>query len=221
MSRTLLFDLDGTLVDSVADLSAALNHLMQSRALPRFSESETATMVGDGAAVLIERAFAARSHTPDPAALPEFLADYGANFAVQTRLYPGVAATLHKLVADGWRLAVCTNKPEAPARSLLAALGVAQMFAAIGGGDSFPVRKPDPAHLLATLAAAGGCRQRAVMAGDHANDVAAARGAGIPCIFAMWGYGPAAMAAGAAATARDVTELPAIAARLVGDKARV
>jgi phosphoglycolate phosphatase len=221
VSRTLLFDLDGTLVDSVADLSAALNRLMQSRALPPFSDSETATMVGDGAAVLIERAFAARSHTPDPTALPEFLADYGANFAVQTRLYPGVAATLHELVADGWRLAVCTNKPEAPARSLLAALGVAQMFAAIGGGDSFPVRKPDPAHLLATLAAAGGCAQRAVMAGDHANDVAAARGAGIPCIFAMWGYGPAAMAAGAAATARDVTELPAIAARLVGDKARV
>jgi phosphoglycolate phosphatase len=219
VSRTLLFDLDGTLVDSVADLSAALNRLMQSRTLPGFSESETATMVGDGAAVLIERAFAARSRTPDPAALPDFLADYGANFAVQTRLYPGVAATLRALVADGWRLAVCTNKPEAPARSLLAALGIGQMFAAIGGGDSFPVRKPDPAHLLATLAAAGGCAQRAVVAGDHANDVAAAHGAGIPCIFAMWGYGPAAMAAGAAAMARDITELPVIAARLVENEA--
>jgi phosphoglycolate phosphatase len=221
VNRTLLFDLDGTLVDSVTDLSAALNRLMQSRALSEFSDSETATMVGDGTAALIERAFAARARTPDPAALTEFLADYGANAAVATRLYPGVAATLRTLVAGGWRLAVCTNKPEVPARALLRALGVGQMFAAVGGGDSFPVRKPDPAHLLATLAAAGGCRQRAVMAGDHANDVAAARGAGVPCIFAAWGYGPIAMAAGAAAIAHDFTELPAIAGRLVGDGARI
>jgi phosphoglycolate phosphatase len=220
VSRTLLFDLDGTLVDSVTDLSAALNRLMQSRDLPKFSDSETAIMVGDGAAVLIERAFAARARTPDPTALAEFLADYGANAAVATRLYPGVATTLAALVADGWRLAVCTNKPQAPAHALLRALGIERMFAAIGGGDSFPVRKPDPAHLLATLSVAGGCRQRAVMAGDHANDVAAARGAGIPCIFAAWGYGPAAMATGAAAVARDFTELPAIAGRLVGNAAR-
>ena len=86
---------------------------------------------------------------------------------------------------------------------------------AIGGGDSFPMRKPDPRHLLATLEAAGGCRELAVMAGDHANDVAAATGAGVPCVFAAWGYGPPEMAQGAVAVAQDFTELVAIARRLL------
>ena len=215
MDRTLLLDLDGTLVDSVPDLAAALSRLMLARGLSGFSCAETAPLVGDGVAALVARAFAARHAAPDAAALADFRADYEANCAVATRPYAGVAATLHRLAADGWRLAVCTNKPEATARRLLAALGLADRFAAIGGGDSFPARKPDPAHLLATLAAAGGEPARAVMAGDHAHDVAAARGAGIPCIFARWGYGVPTMAAGAAAEADAFTELPAIAARLV------
>src|SRR5678816_2803347 len=88
-------------------------------------------------------------------------------------------------------------------------------FAAVGGGDSFPVRKPDPAHLLATLEAAGGLPSRAVMAGDHANDVVAARGASLPCIFATWGYGPPSMADGAVAVANDFPEMAKIARRLL------
>ena len=123
---------------------------------------------------------------------------------------------MRELVHEGWRLGVCTNKPEAAARSLLADLGLESCFGAIGGGDSFPVRKPDPRHLLATLEAAGGCHERAVMGGDHANDVAAASGAGLPCIFAAWGYGLPEMAEGAAAVARDFAELVAIARRLLG-----
>ena len=123
---------------------------------------------------------------------------------------------MRSLADEGWRLAVCTNKLEVAARSLLGALGLAEYFAAIGGGDSFPVRKPDPAHLLATLQAAGGDAAHAVMAGDHANDVAAARGAGVPCVFAAWGYGLPAMAEGATAVARDFDELAAIARRLLG-----
>ncbi len=216
MARTLLLDLDGTLVDSVPDLCAALNRLMQSRAIPPFSYAETAAMVGDGVAALLARAFAARGQVANAAALDAFLRDYGAHAAVETRPYPGVGPTLDALTASGWRLAVCTNKPEAPARALLAALGLAGKFAAIGGGDSFPVRKPDPRHLLATLRAAGGDAGCAVMAGDHANDVAAARGAGLPCIFAAWGYGPPAMAAGSAAIAERFDQLPAIAERLLG-----
>ncbi len=215
MSRTLLFDLDGTLVHSVPDLAAALNRLMQARGLPGFSQPETALMVGDGVAKLIERAFAARGRSPDAGAVSLFSADYAAHASEQTRAYPGVAQGLHALADDGWRLAVCTNKLAAAARSLLGDLGLAEYFAAIGGGDSFPVRKPDPAHLLATLAAAGGDASRAVMAGDHANDVAAARGAGVPCIFVTWGYGPPAMAAGAAAVANDFGELVTAARHLL------
>ena len=134
---------------------------------------------------------------------------------METVAYPGVADVLRSLADEGWRLAVCTNKPEAAARGVLGALNLARYFAAVGGGDSFPVRKPDPAHLLATLRAAGGEAAHAVMAGDHANDVAAARGAGLACIFVAWGYGPPAMAAGAAAIAGDFAELAVIARRLL------
>lgn len=210
-SRTLLLDLDGTLVDSVPDLAAALNRLIRSRGLAGFSEPEVALMVGDGVAKLLERAFAARGKLPDSAAIADYSADYLAHAATATRPYPGVEQALDELADDGWRMAVCTNKPEAAARALLSALGLTRHFVAIGGGDSFPVRKPDPAHLLATLRAAGGVPELAVMAGDHANDVAAAHGAGLPCIFAAWGYGPPAMSAGADAVARDFTEMVAIA----------
>ena len=215
MAPSLLLDLDGTLVDSVPDLAAALNRLMQARRLAAFSHAETAGMVGDGVARLVERAFAARGQVPDATAIAEYTADYGAHVAVQSAAYPGVAEGLRVLSDAGWRLGVCTNKPEAAARALLTALGLAPYFAAVGGGDSFPVRKPDPRHLLATLHAAGGVAERAVMAGDHANDIAAATGAGLPCIFAAWGYGPPAMADGAIAVAQDFAELVAVARRLL------
>lgn len=187
--KTLVLDLDGTLVDSVPDLAAALNRLMASRNLPEFTRPEVAAMVGDGAKTMLARAFAARNTAPDDQALPDFLADYGANAAIETRPYPGVPETLESLAASGWRLAVCTNKPIAPARALLAALNLAHHFAAIAGGDSYPVKKPDPAHLLATLAEANAPPETAIMAGDHHNDIAAAHGAGLPAIFCTWGYG--------------------------------
>ena len=216
MQRTLVLDLDGTLVDSVPDLTTALNRLMAARHLPGFAEAEVVRLVGDGALALVERAFAARGQATDAAALPDFLADYGAHAAVRTRAFPGVPETLRALAGAGWTLAVCTNKPEAPARALLAALDLDGFFAAIGGGDSFPVRKPDPGHLLATLQAAGGSPARAVMAGDHHNDLLAAAGLGMPAIFAAWGYGGPEIGGQAAAVAQHFSELPAIATRLLG-----
>ncbi len=219
MTATLLLDLDGTLVHSVPDLAAAMNRLMAARGLAPFADDEIAGMVGDGVAKLVERACAARGRGSDAETVAAFSADYTQHAADRTRPYPGVVEALRALSAEGWHLAVCTNKPEAAARTLLAALGLAECFAAIGGGDSFPVRKPDPRHLLATLRAAGGDPSRAVMAGDHANDVAAARGAGVPCIFAAWGYGVPAMAVGAAAVAQNFTEMALMARRLLGEAA--
>ncbi len=212
----LVLDLDGTLVDTVPDLAAALNRLMMARALPVFSLPETALMVGDGVAKLVERAFAARGRMPDPEALPDFSRDYTAHVAVASRLFPGVLPALHTLADAGWHLAVCTNKPEAATRALLEALRLTALIGAVGAGDSFPVRKPDPAHLLATLHAAGGVPGRAVMVGDHRNDVAAAAGAGMPCVFAAWGYGPPEMADGAAAIAQTMADAVAIARDLIG-----
>jgi phosphoglycolate phosphatase len=216
MLKTLVLDLDGTLIDSVPDLCAALNRLFVARGLAPFDYSEVTAMVGNGAEALLRKAFAARGEAYDPAAFEIFLADYTENAAVETRPYPGVPETLRRFADDGWTIAVCTNKPEAPARMVLDALGLTPFLAALGGGDSFPVKKPDPAHLLATLAAAGGAPDHAVMVGDHHNDVAAAAGAGLPCIFAAWGYGPRSMADGAACVAERFTDLPEMAARLVG-----
>ncbi|HEY1411899.1 MAG TPA: HAD-IA family hydrolase [Rhodopila sp.] len=215
MVRTLLFDLDGTLVDTVPDLTAALNRLMRARGLPEFSRPEVAAMVGDGVAVLVARAFAARGREPDTGAVAELTADYTAHVAVESVLYSGVPAVLGGLAGDGWRLAVCTNKPEKAASALLEALGLLPLLSAIGGGDTFPTRKPDPAHLLSTLSRAGGRADAAVMVGDHHNDVTAASAAGVPAIFAAWGYGSAGMAEGSAAIARDITEAAAIANRLL------
>lgn len=211
----MLLDLDGTLVDTVPDLAVAQNMLLAARGLAPLSEPEVASMVGDGVAKLVERAFAARGQVAQPADVAEYSAAYLGQVAVHSRLFPGVLATLSALAADGWRLAVCTNKPEAATRALLAALELTPLFCAIGGGDSFPVRKPDPAHLLATLRAAGGEPSATVMAGDHRNDVLAARGAGVPCVFCAWGYGTPDMADGAVAVARDFSELGVIVRRLI------
>ncbi len=214
-TRTIVFDLDGTLVDSVPDIAAAVNRMLAARELAPLAEPEVAAMVGDGLQPLIDRVFAARASTPDAAAAGEYLADYEANVLVETRLFPGMTGALDRLSAEGWRLAVCTNKPERAARLLLDALGIADRFAAIGGGDSFPKHKPDPAHFLGTVALAGGDPARAVMVGDHRNDVLTATGGGAQAIFAGWGYGRPGMEAGAAAVAPDAAALPGIAAELL------
>jgi phosphoglycolate phosphatase len=203
----VVFDLDGTLVDSAPDIHAALDRLMAGQGRPGFARPEVTAMIGDGVRVLVERAAAARDIAFSEALLARFTADYTAHAAEATALFPGIAAALDGLAAAGWALAVCTNKPAAATAALLGALGLAGRFAAVGGGDSFPVRKPDPGHLLGTIAQAGGNPAAAVMIGDHRNDVAAARGAGLPCLFAGWGYGTPAMAAGAAATAATPADL--------------
>ena len=204
-----VFDLDGTLVDSAPDLHAALDRLMAVKRLPGFARAEVVAMIGDGVRVLLERAYAARGIALDEAGLQHFMMDYEANAAVLTRAFDGIPELLGGLRDAGWRLAVCTNKPEGAARVLLSGLGLDGHFSALGGGDSFPMRKPDPGHLRATLAAASALPEDAVMIGDHRNDIEAARGAGVRAIFAGWGYGPHSMAGGAPIAA-DVAALRAM-----------
>jgi phosphoglycolate phosphatase len=203
------------LVDTVPDLTAALNRLMVSRDLATFSIPETAAMIGDGVTVLVGRAFAARGGTPDGAAMADFTRDYAAHLTDGSKPFEGVPEFLRVHAEAGWRMAVCTNKVEAAAKQLLRAMNLTQFIVAVGGGDSFPVRKPNPEHLLATLRLAGGDAASTVMVGDHANDVAAARGAGVKSVFVTWGYGAAAMAAGADGVANDLPELSAALERLV------
>jgi phosphoglycolate phosphatase len=210
----IVFDLDGTLVDSVPDIAAAVNRTLAARGLPGLTGPAVAAMVGDGLKPLIQRAFAAVGAIPDEAAGNDYLADYESNVAVDTRLFPGMAEALDSLQQGGWRLAVCTNKPERAARLLLDALGIGGRFAAIGGGDSFPNHKPDPRHLQGTIAAAGGTPARALMVGDHTNDMLAAAGAGVTAIFAGWGYGRPGMEQGAAAVAATPDQLSVVSRQL-------
>jgi phosphoglycolate phosphatase len=215
----MVFDLDGTLVDSVPDIAASVNRMLAARGFGPLTDPAIAAMVGDGLHPLIQRVFVAIGGTPDDAAAGDYLSDYEANVCVNTRLFPGMVEALAALRQAGFRLAVCTNKPENAARLLLDALGIADQFDAIGGGDSFAAHKPDPRHLSETVKAAGSTPARAMMVGDHSNDINAAIGCDVPAIFAGWGYGRPGMEAGAAAIAPQPGDLPAIAARLLGKEA--
>ena len=213
--RVLAFDLDGTLTDSVPDIAAAVNRTLAKRGLPALATNDVAAMVGDGLMPLIRRAFAAAGGEPDATAGADYLADYESQVAVDTRLYPGVTEALDILRGEGWILAVCTNKPQRAAHLLLESLGVADRFAMIGGADTFSAHKPDPLHLRSTIEAAGGTTARALMVGDHTNDVLAATGCGVPVIFAGWGYGRPGMEEGAVAVAQDLPALVSLARELL------
>ncbi|HRO11000.1 HAD-IA family hydrolase, partial [Amaricoccus sp.] len=147
---------------------------------------------------------------------PRLLDLYGAGLAVHSRLYDGVGEALDRLEARGWALGICTNKPEALARGLLDALGLGQRFAVLLGADSLPWRKPDPRHLLETVARLGGVPDRAVLVGDTVTDRDAARAAGMPCVLV--GFGPEGDAVAAlepTALVAHYDDLPDLLERLV------
>ncbi len=193
----LLFDLDGTLVDSVPDLAAAANRLLAELGRDPLGEAEVAAMVGDGVAKLVERALAARQVEDAATAtcVARFVTLYEANATARTRPYPGVPQVLTELAAAGAALAVCTNKPEQATRAVLDGLGLARFFPVVLGGDSLAARKPDPAPLIAALDRLDVAPAAAAMVGDHRNDVLAAQGAGAAAIFARYGYGLATLGA--------------------------
>lgn len=190
--ETVVFDLDGTLVDSAPDLAEALNRVLAEKALPPVTPASVRGMVGEGAARMIARGFAAAGRPvgdPPPDALRRsFLAHYAECLADSTRPFPGAEEALRRLDAEGRRLAVCTNKPEDMSRALLETLGLARWFRAVLGGDSLPVRKPDPRHLIAAVRAAGGDPRDAAMVGDSLPDAEAAHGAGAAAVIVTFGY---------------------------------
>jgi phosphoglycolate phosphatase len=185
----LVFDLDGTLVDSMPDLRAALNTMLAGIRRRELTPDEVRSMIGDGARALVERALAATGTATDfEAAHQHFLQLYEAAPAKLSRLYRGVETTLESLRASGARLALCTNKPQSATLRVLEAFGIATSFDAVLGGDAVPFRKPDPRHLLAAIERLGATTSEAVMIGDNENDYAAARAAGIPIILMRYGY---------------------------------
>jgi phosphoglycolate phosphatase len=211
----MVFDLDGTLVDALPDLTAALNRMLATRGLQPLTQADVRPMIGDGTKKLVERALAARGAPYDDVTERAMVADYTAHVAGDSRLYPDVDATLGRLREAGWTFAICTNKSTAATEALLAALDIAHWFAALGCGDSFPVRKPNPGHLAGTIDAAGGTSARSIMVGDHANDIAVGNALGLPTIFAAWGYGKPEMGKGASAVAERFTALATLGPKLL------
>ena len=189
---TLVFDLDGTLVDTAPDLAAATNHVLARAGLAPINESEILPFVGHGAMKMIEQALAAHGRRADPLELKEhfdsFIAHYRANIAVNSRPYPGIIAALTSFQRQGASLAVCTNKMEVHARALLDALDMTKHFAALTGGDSLGVSKPNPKHLTGTIDLAKGSAARSIMIGDSETDIRTAQAAHIPVVAVNFGY---------------------------------
>jgi len=192
-----VFDLDGTLIDTAPDLIDSLNHTIAIRDLEPVTYADLTHLVGHGAKAMIERAFALRNAPLADAdfepMLARFIEHYKGGMPGKSTLYPGLLGSLDRLAEAGVRLAVCTNKMESLARPLIEGLGMTARFAAITGGDTFAVRKPDAEHLLGTIRLAGGEPSRTVMIGDSLNDIKVAANAGIPSIAVPFGYSDVAV----------------------------
>lgn len=219
VTQVIIFDLDGTLVDSVDDIAFAANAVLAGRGLRTLTAAAFIPLIGEGARRLIERALAAGGDDSGDGvdeALAAFLAGYAANLTRETVAYPGAAEALATLASAGYRQAVCTNKPEAHARTILARLGLDTHLEAIVGGDSVPgARKPDPRMVAPILDAWQLPASAAVMIGDSITDVALARAAAMRVIVRAGGYAtrPAAEL-GADAVIDDFARLAAAIERL-------
>jgi phosphoglycolate phosphatase len=189
---TIVFDLDGTLVDTAPDLTAATNHALGIIGLAPVTTAELHPFIGHGSKAMIDAGLRFRDVSVDETELSRlhraFLAFYADNVAVGSRPFEGVPELLDALLGAGARLGVCTNKFEALTLALLRQLGLEAKFAAVAGRDTFDVFKPDPGHLTNTIARAGGRADLAVMVGDSEVDFATAMAAGVPFIGVTFGY---------------------------------
>src|SRR3954451_1932219 len=190
--RTVVFDLDGTLVDTAPDLTNALNFVLTREGLPAVPPQAAGAMIGAGARRLIKRGLEVDGRAAGPGDVTrltnDFIDHYAAHIADHSRPFEGLEDALDDLAALGYRFAVCTNKLEWLSKLLLEQLGLSARFSAICGADTFGVSKPDPAILQQTVARAGGHLSSAVMVGDAGPDVGVARRARIPVIGVAFGY---------------------------------
>jgi phosphoglycolate phosphatase len=189
---TIVFDLDGTLIDTAPDLIATLNLILAREGLVPMPYDAARRLIGGGARGMIERALRAEGRQCSTAEIDRmfgaFIEHYAAHIADASRPFPQLEAALDRLAAEGRRLAVCTNKLEWLSVRLLDTLGLARRFAAICGQDTFGVMKPDPEILLQTILRAGGNPADAIMVGDSGTDVRTARAAKVPVIAVNFGY---------------------------------
>lgn len=198
LPSSVIFDLDGTLVDSARDLTRALNHVLSQAGRPEMDITRVRYLVGDGARALIIKGFSETGNLPDEdeidTILQKFLKYYLDNITTETILFPGALKVIETLTELGIPLALCTNKAIMLTEKLMTEIGLAPYFNTIVGGDSFNYCKPDPRHLTSTLERMGCPLDGALMVGDSANDVLAAKAAGIRVICVSFGYSKAPVA---------------------------
>ena len=191
-ARTIVFDLDGTLIDTAPDLVNTLNVVFAQEGLPQVAYETARNLIGGGARAMITRGIEAEGRVLAPAKLDQmfddFIAHYSAHIADRSRPFPGLVDALDELAGRGCRFAVCTNKLERLSVLLLEQLKLAGRFDVICGQDTFGMQKPDPEVLRRTVAAAGGRLEDAIMIGDSVTDIRTARAAGIPVIAVDFGY---------------------------------
>jgi len=189
---TLVFDLDGTLIDTAPDLIDTLNVVFAREGLPPVAYDTARNLIGGGARAMIARGIEAEGRVLEPPKLEQmfddFIVHYTAHVADRSQPFPGLIEALDHLAAGGYRFAVCTNKLERLSVLLLETLKLAGRFEAICGQDTFGIQKPDPEILRRTISAAGGSPQRAIMIGDSLTDIRTARAAGVPVIAVDFGY---------------------------------
>ncbi len=217
---TAVFDLDGTIADTAADLIVAANAALTAEGIRKAPPEAIRQNVGYGARAMVQSALAALGQAADAAQTQrlseKLVAHYEEHIAVNTRLFPGFGDAASSLRRGGAKLALCTNKNERLALKLVAALGIGGLFDAIAGRDTFPFHKPDPRHITELVRLAGGEVSAAVMVGDSEADIEAARAAGIPVIAAAFGYAKLpAGELGADAVMHGFEELPALIAGLL------
>ena len=189
---TVIYDLDGTLIDSARDMREAISRVLADHGLPPISDEDARIFMGEGSKITMRRAFAKNGRTLDDAELStvtrEFVQYYEKDPVHYTTAFDGVPEVVARLDRLGLRQGVCTNKFEKSARMILMGLKLMPPIADVAGADTFTVRKPDPGHILQLIDKIGGRRERAVMVGDSIHDVEAAHRGGLPAVLVSWGY---------------------------------